>query len=201
MTLDDLKHTRRTMRGTEVIAANAVERAQRQVADDLLRVREGERRLDAARDRLTYDAECVVLESGRKDHALAIKRLTDRQGEHAQAQKQARAAEAQVMDAVDQVLLAEREAIAIECIEIHRQLTRKIAELRAVVPDELNTPVHLAADISSVVEQALSLVPPPDATQVPVNVLQYGAHGDAEAWAARRARMIADEAIEEATAA
>lgn len=201
MNLDDLKLTRRALRGTQANAAHALQRAKQRVADELLRVRDSERRLDAARDRPTYDAECAALESARKDYALAIKRLSDRQGEHAQAETQARAAEAQVMDAVDQVLLAEREAMAAECIEIHRQLTRKIADLRAVVPDELNTPIHLAADISSVVEQALSLVPPPDATQVPVNVLQYGAHGDAEAWAARRARMIADEATQKATAA
>ena len=201
MTLENLKHTRRKLLLVEATAAQAVKHAQKSVADELFLVRECERELDAARDRTTYDAALLALDSARKDHALAIKRLEDRQGEHAHADMQARAAEAMVVRAVDKLLDTEREALASECIEMYERLTRKIADLRAVVPDELNTPRHLPLELSPIVTRALNLVPPPDATMIPVNVLQFGNTGNTEAWAARRARMIADEAVEEDAAA
>jgi hypothetical protein len=200
-TLDQLKHTRRKLQGIEAAAAKAVQCAQKLVDDEAFRVRECERELDTARDRATLDAAEAALNSASKDHALAVKRLTDRKGEHAHAEMQAQVAHAQVEAAVDQALGAERETIAAQCIEIYEQLQRKIGALRAVVPDELNTPRHLVVELSPTVTQALNLVPPPDATLIPVNQLQYGALGDAEAWAARRARMIADEATGQADAA
>jgi hypothetical protein len=201
MTLDQLKHNRRKLQGVEAAAAQAMQREQKQVDEAQFQIRECERDLDAARDRATLDAAEAALHSASKDYTLAVKRLTDRQGEHAYAQMQAGTAQAMVVNAVDQLLNAERETIAAECIEIYQRLTQKIVELRAVVPDELNTPRHLVAELSSTVMQALNLVPPPDATMIPVNVLQFGAVGNTDAWAARRARMIADEATEEATAA
>jgi hypothetical protein len=172
------------------------------VDDELFRVRELERSLDGARDRPTYDAALLALDSAKKDHALALKRLSDRQGEHAHAALEARTAEAMVVKAVDKLLVAERESLAAECIAIYEKLTRRIVDLRALVPDEFNTPVNLSLDLSPEVERALNhLAPPPDATQIPVNLLQLGAADNREAWAARRTRMIADEAIEQATAA
>jgi hypothetical protein len=114
---------------------------------------------------------------------------------------EAHAAAAMVVNAVDKLLNAEREALANECIAMYEHLTRKISELRAVVPDELNTPRHLVVDLSPAVTRALNLVPPPDATMIPVNILQFGALGNSEAWAAHRAKMIADEATEEHAAA
>jgi chromosome segregation ATPase len=201
MTLDQLKHTRRKLQGAAAATAQAVQRAQKDVDDEQFQVRECQRHVEDARDRATLDAAQAALDSAVKDHALALRRLSDRQGEHAHAEMRAHTAQAQVVDAVDKALGAEREAIAAQCIEIYEQLTRKIAALRAVVPDELNTPRHLVVELSSTVMQALNLVPAPDAIRVPVNQLQFGALGDAAAWGARLARMIADEATGEATAA
>jgi hypothetical protein len=202
MKLDELKLTRKKLRAAETAAAAAAQREQRLVDDEQFNVRELERSLDGARDRITYDAALLALDSAKKDHALALKRLSDRQGEHAHAALEARTAEAMVVKAVDKLLLAEREAVAAECIAIHEKLTRRVADLRALVPNEFNTPVHVALDLSPEVERALNhLAPPPDATQIPVNLLQHDPAHNREAWAARRTRMIADEAVEQATAA
>jgi hypothetical protein len=201
MTLDQLKLTRRKLQGVEAATARAVQRAQKNVDDEQFQVRECQRHVEDARTRPALDAAQAALDSAAKDHALALRRLKDLQGEHAHAEMQAHTAHAQVVEAVDKLLLAEREKIAEECILLYAQLTQKIAALRAVVPDELNTPVHLALELSLTVTQALNLVPPPDATLIPVNVLQFGTAGDAEAWGARRARMIADEAPVEVAAA
>jgi hypothetical protein len=201
MDLNQLKHTRRNHQVIVAAHAQAVQREQKHVDEKQFEVRECVRRVEDARNRAVLDAAQAALDSAVKDHTLAVRRLKDRQGEHAHAEMQAQIAHAQVVEAVDKALGAEREELAAQCIEIYEQLQRKIAALRAVVPDELNTPRHLVVELSPTVTQALGLVPPPDATLIPVNQLQYGALGEAEAWAARRARMIADEAIGQADAA
>jgi hypothetical protein len=139
----------------------------------------------------------AALATARSDLSIKAKALAVLVAVQEDAQAELTAAECAVENAVDKMLHAESETMASECIEIYERLTQKIAQLRAIVPDELNTPVHLPPDISPGVTRALNLVPPPDATMIPVNVLQFGTPGNAEAWAARRARMIAGEATEE----
>jgi hypothetical protein len=60
-TLDDLKHTRLKTRAAEAAAAQAVTRAQKEVADKLFDVRECERPVEAARDRKALDAATLVI--------------------------------------------------------------------------------------------------------------------------------------------
>ena len=200
-TLDQLKHTRRQLIGVETKAAIAVQREQKNVERAKFEVRERERSVEDARDRATLDAAEIELVNATKEHTLATKRLADRQGEHAYAHLNAAAEHATVVRAVDELLNEERETLAHSCISMYEQLELMIAGLRAVVPDELNTPRHLVGTISATVTRALNLLPPLNWTQVPVNILQFGAHIDAQVWGARRSRLIADDETTEETAA
>ena len=200
MNLEELKRTRRELQGVEIKAATAVQREKIKVERANFEVRERERSVEDARDRATLDAAEIELVNATKEHTLATKRLADRQGEHAYAHLNAAAEHALVVRAVDEMLDAEREALAKECIEAHGQLERKIAELRSVVPDHLNTPINALVTLSTTVERALNILPPLDSRHVPVNILQGGPHHDTQLWGERRAQMIADEA-QEATAA
>jgi hypothetical protein len=201
MNLEDLYRARHAVQAAEAAAAQAVHRAQKDVDNELLRVRACEQQLDFARDRPAYDTALAALESVKRDHVLALKRLTDRQGEHAHAVTKTCTADVQIANAVDAMLNGEREAIAADCIAIHEKLARRVADLRALVPDEINTQPHLMLDLSTIVTEALNLMPPLDATTIPLNVLRFGAIENREAWATRRSRLIAGEATEEATAA
>jgi hypothetical protein len=205
MNLDELKQTRRRLRGVEAAAASAVQRAEKEVADELFNVRECERPVEAARDREAYDAAAIVLESARKDHALALKRLTDRQGEAAHAEMEARTAEAMVVRAVDEMLDAEREELAAQIERLYGQVARLVAELREATPHPLHTPVNVPIRLSPQVQRALSRVPPRDDLYVSVNELraetiQLSTVTSREPWAARRRRLIAGEVAEEAAA-
>src|SRR5580658_2127387 len=158
-TLNELKQIRAKLQAAEVVAVQTVHHAQKDADSALLIVRECERQLDAARDRPEYDTAFAALESAKRDHALALKRLSDRQGEHATAVTKTCMVDVQIANTVDAMLDGERETTAADCIAIYEQLKRRVADLRALVPDEMNTPRHLMLDLSDTVTNALNLVP------------------------------------------
>jgi hypothetical protein len=192
MNLDDLKHTRARLRGAEAAAALAVRRAEKEVADELFNVRERERPVEAARDRQAYDAAAVVLESARKDHALALKRLTDRQAEAAQAEMEARTAEAMVVRAVDGALGA-------EIVERSRQIADLLDEARRLgtalkyftVAAGLHATSLVPDSVLRVLDRlSVALI---DVREIPINLEKLGDVAAFREWTARRAAMIEGE--------
>jgi hypothetical protein len=192
MVLDELKQTRRRLQGLKAAAASAVQRAQKEVADEALRVREAERPLEAARDRQAYDAAAIVLESARKDHALALKRLSDRQGEAAHATMEARTAEAMVVRAVDQ-------ALADELAERAKRIGHHLDEAQrlglALKHFAVAAGIHATAIVPPATLRVLDRLSVPliDALEIPINVAQLGDVGAFRDWTARRNQMIDGE--------
>jgi hypothetical protein len=110
---------------------------------------------------------------------------------HQQCDQELAQAERNVVVAVDAMLNQERETLAISINSDFDRLLIKIAELRTMTPDELHRPVNLTMNLSANVTKALSLAPPPDALHIPVNELRYGTPANRDAWAERRAQLIA----------
>jgi hypothetical protein len=187
--LDEARRKARAARDALAAATHAVQRAQKQVAVELLKVREGERRLDAARDRPTYDAECTALESARKDHALAIKRLTDRQSEQAHADRLARAAEAAMVGAVDQILADE---IAERATLVEDHLNQALCLGTALKYFAVAAGVHSTKVISPSTLSVLDRLSQPliDGHSIPNHMGQLGDIVAFREWTARRAAMI-----------
>ena len=192
MNLDELKKTRRTLLGAVAAAAQAVQHAKKQVEDELFEVQECERQREAARDRTTLDAALIALASARKDHALAIKRLEDRQGEHAHAEMRAHAAVAAVVRAVDQILTDELEERA-------RQVERHLDEARRLGTTlrhfAIAAGIHSTGIVSDTTQGVLDRlgVPLADSHEMPIDLETLGdvaAFGD---WVARRDRMISGD--------
>ena len=107
MNLEQLKRLRRTLKANEATAAQAVVTAERAIANELFNVHECQRALEGARDRTTYEAASAALEHARVDHVLATKNLSDAQGAQAHAELAARAAESQVISAIEEIFRAE----------------------------------------------------------------------------------------------
>jgi hypothetical protein len=199
MNLDELKQTRHTLQVAEAAAAQAVHHAQKKVSDALFDVCECERELDAARDRAALDKAQAALDSARKDHALAVKRLTDKKGEHAHADMQAHAAAAAVVRAVDQILMDEITADAKSVAHHLDEARRQGIKLRHFT---LAAGIHTAGIISAATQQILDRLSLPliDMKEIPINLEQLGDVPAFQEWLARRERMIADE-VQEATVA
>jgi hypothetical protein len=192
MNLDELKQTRRRLQGLEAAAASAVQHAQKELADEAFRVREAERPLEAARDRQAYDAAAIVLESARKDHALAIKRLSDRQGEAAHATMEARTAEAMVVRAVDQALgdeLAERAKQIGHHLDEARRLGLALKYF-AVAAGVNATGITPASTLRVLDRLGVALI---DVREIPINMEKLGDVAAFRDWTARRTAMIEGE--------
>jgi hypothetical protein len=189
-TLDDLKQTRRKTRAAEAAAAQAVTRAQKEVADKLFDVRECERPVEAARDRKALDAATLVLESTKKDHTLALKRLADRQGEHAYAEMQASVAAAAVVQAVDQILTDEIAARAKKVDDLLNEAKRLGTALKYfAVAAEVNAARIVQPSTLRVLDR-LSL-PLVNAMDIPIDLASSGDVTQFRDWAAQREQMIA----------
>jgi hypothetical protein len=200
MTLDELKQTRRRLRAAEAAAASAVQRAEKEVADELFNVRERERPVEAARDREAFDAATLVLESAQKDHALALKRLSDRKGEHAHAEMEARTAEAMVVRAVDKVLRD-------EIVERANQVAHHLDEALRLGTKLKHFSIAAAIDAIGIVPESTVRVldrlygPLIDARDIAINLEKLGDVPAFRDWRARRERMIAGDGVQEDVAA
>lgn len=170
-------------------AAQAAQRAQKEAADELFKVREAERPMEAARDRRAYDAAAVAFESAKKDHALAIKRLTDCKDEQAHAVMQARALEAAVVGAVDQLLtdeIAERSKL----VEYHLNEALRLGT--ALKYFAIAAGVHSTEVISPSTMGVLDRLNLPliNALDMPISVAQLGDTAAFREWTARRSALI-----------
>jgi hypothetical protein len=189
MNLQYLKHARHTLQVAEAGAEQAVRRAQAQVDIELSRVRECEQQLAAARDRPSYDSTLVALESAKVDHALALKRLEDSQGEHAHASLEARTAEAMVVKAVDKILTDEL-AESAKQVERHLDEARRLGlSLRHFA---IAAGIHTTGIISAATQQVLDRLGEPliDLREVPIHLEKLGDVAAFREWVARRDRMI-----------
>jgi hypothetical protein len=189
MNLDELKQTRGRLQGLEVAAALAVQRAEKEGADELFRVRECERPLEAARDRKAYDAAAIVLDSTKKDHALALKRLSDRQAEHAYADMEARTAEAMVVRAVDKILTD-------EIVERSKRVESLLNEARreglALKHFAIAAGVHATGIVPPSALRVLDRLNTPliNALEIPINMEKLGDVAAFRDWTARRTELI-----------
>lgn len=193
MTVLEPTYTKRTEAYAKLReATQTLTQAQSSAGDELERVRDCERRLDAARDRPAFDAARAALNSAQADHVLAVKRLTDRQGEHAHADMEARAAEAMVVRAVDQIL-------SDEIAERAKQVAHHLDEARRLGSSLQYFAIASGIHATSIVPQSTLRVlerlhlPLIDSLHIPIDLAQLG---DTEAfrdWTARRNAMLDGE--------
>jgi hypothetical protein len=201
MNLEDLYRTRHAFQAAEAAAEQAVHREQGQVDTELDRVRSCERLIDDSRDRATYDTALAASETSKKDHALAVKHLTDAQGEHARAALKAHTAVTMVVTAVDKILTDE---LAERARQIERHLDEACRLGTALKYFAVAAAIHAPGFIEPSTERVLnrlhaSLI---DGHEIPNNLEKLGDIPAFRDWIARRERMIAGKApVQEGEAA
>jgi hypothetical protein len=194
LTLDELKQTRHKLQASEAAAAQAVKRAQKDVDDELFRVHECELRLEDARDRAAYERASAALASAKVDHVLAAKRLTVAQGVQAHAELEARTAEAQVENAVDDMFREEDIAAAREVSHrLNEAIRLGTGLLHLAVAMELNGRGPQPPEVTEVLAR-LDL-PVIDRRDIAVNFMKHGDTAAAAKRADRRAALILDREV------
>jgi hypothetical protein len=174
-------------------ATQAVQPEQKQVDAGLHRMREYESRLDAARDRPSYDAAEIALVSARKDQALALKRLHDRIDERVHAEAQLHAAERALAAQVDQIFVNEDIEEARQVAHLLDSAARRGKQLLlATKAGELNGKAPLP-QVTQVLDRLTAPLPLVDAHDIGSNFLREGDTAATARRAARRAALIAGE--------
>jgi hypothetical protein len=190
MTLDQLKHTRRKLQGVQAAAAQAVQREQKNVDKEQFEVSECGREVEAARDRITLDTAEAALDSALKDHTLALKRLADRQAEHTYAELQVHTAQAQVVEAVDQILADELAQRAKRVNYLLNEALSLGTELKyfAIAAGVNSTKIISPSTLSVVDRLSQPLI---DGLTTPIHLANIGDVAAFRAWTERRDQMIA----------